>query len=104
MILLHPRYLVGGWKSGRIKEILVSLICVWLGVKKWRDEKLIYLVEKKNGRIENEVCLNLLLCPYFIICKKYFSHTGFTYQKKKKLFFVIMHASLNVPRFRGEKH
>ena len=25
--------LVGGWKSGRIENILISLIFVWLGVK-----------------------------------------------------------------------
>ena len=31
--------LVGGWKSGRIENILISLIFVWLGVKKWRDGK-----------------------------------------------------------------
>ena len=29
----------GGWKSGRIKKILIYLIFVWLGVKKWRDGK-----------------------------------------------------------------
>ena len=31
--------MVGGWKSGRIEKILISLIFVWLGVKKWRDRK-----------------------------------------------------------------
>ena len=29
----------GGRKSERIEKILISLIFVWLGVKKWRDEK-----------------------------------------------------------------
>ena len=29
--------MVGGWKSGRIEKILISLIFVWLGVEKWRD-------------------------------------------------------------------
>ena len=32
--------MVGGWKSGRIQNILISLIFVWLGVEKWRDEKM----------------------------------------------------------------
>ena len=31
--------MVGGWKSERIEKILISLIFVWLGVKKWRDGK-----------------------------------------------------------------
>ena len=28
-----------GWKSGRIKKILISFIFVWLEVKKWKDGK-----------------------------------------------------------------
>ena len=32
--------MVGGWKSGRIEKILIFLIFVWLGVKKWRIEKM----------------------------------------------------------------
>ena len=31
--------MMGGWKTERIEKILISLIFVWLGVKKWRDEK-----------------------------------------------------------------
>ena len=31
--------MVGGWKSGRIENILISLIFVWLRVEKWRDGK-----------------------------------------------------------------
>ena len=31
--------MVEGWKSEKIKKILISLIFVWLGVEKWRDEK-----------------------------------------------------------------
>ena len=31
--------MVGGWKSERIKNILISLIFVWLGMEKWRDKK-----------------------------------------------------------------
>ena len=30
---------VGGWKSERIENILISLIFVWLGVEKWMDGK-----------------------------------------------------------------
>ena len=30
---------VGGWKNRRIEKILFSLLFVWLGVEKWRDEK-----------------------------------------------------------------
>ena len=31
--------MMGGWKGRRIEKILISLIFVWLGVEKWRDEK-----------------------------------------------------------------
>ena len=31
--------MVGGRKSERIENILISLIFVWLGVEKWRDGK-----------------------------------------------------------------
>ena len=43
-------------KSGRIKNILISLIRVWLSdgiVEGWK--KFYYLIEKKNGKIENVV-------------------------------------------------
>ena len=43
-------------KSGRIENILISLICVWLSdeiVEGWK--KFYYLIEKKNGKIENVV-------------------------------------------------
>ena len=41
------------WKCENIEEILVFFICIWLGVvKKLRDEKQIYLVEKKNEKIK----------------------------------------------------
>ena len=48
-------------KSERIENILISFICVWLRdgiVEEWK--KFYYLVEKKNGKIENVVCINLL--------------------------------------------
>ena len=31
--------MVEGRKNGRIENILISLLFVWLGVKKWRNEK-----------------------------------------------------------------
>ena len=31
-------------------------------MEKWRDEKIIYLVEKKNEKMENNVGINLQLC------------------------------------------
>ena len=31
--------MVRGWKSGKIKKILIFLIFIWLRVKKWRVEK-----------------------------------------------------------------
>ena len=41
-------------------------MCVW-GVGKCKNEKLFYLVEKKKKeKIENGVCINLFLCPYYI--------------------------------------
>ena len=51
---------------GRIENILISLIFVWLGEEKWKDRKLFCLVEKKNRRIENRVYIYLHLYPYYI--------------------------------------
>ena len=72
-------YLVEGWKSGKnqkiendrkveeYKRFIFSLICVLVGrIEKWRDEKLFYLVEKKNKRIENIICINLPLCTNLV--------------------------------------
>jgi len=33
----------------------------------WKDEKLFCLLKKKNERIKNVVCINLLICSYYII-------------------------------------
>ena len=33
-------------------------------MEKWRDKKLFYLVKKKNERIKNVVCINLLSWLY----------------------------------------
>ena len=40
--------------------------------KSSRNEKLICLVEMKNGRMENKVGINLPLCPYYIKQGKYY--------------------------------
>ena len=46
------------------KDLGFSHMCLIGRVEKWRDEKLFYLVEKKKKkRIQNRVCINLLLCP-----------------------------------------
>ena len=53
------------WKN--IRDLFFSLICVLVGkIEKWRDEKLFYLVEKKNERIENIICINLPLCTNLV--------------------------------------
>ena len=54
---------------GEIEEILVLSYCIWFGVEKWRDEKLFYLVAKKNEMIKIIVCINLLTCPFFRLKK-----------------------------------
>ena len=46
------------------KDFSFPHLCLVGRVEKWRDEKLFYLVGKRNGRIENGVCISLLLCPY----------------------------------------
>ena len=43
-------------------------MCVLLG--EWKNEKFFHLVEKKNERIENIVCRNLLIDSYYIKIKK----------------------------------
>ena len=60
----EDRKLVGGWKSGRIekwedkKDLVFPHVCLVGGVKKWKGEKLFYLVEEKSGRIKNVVYIN----------------------------------------------
>ena len=54
-----------GWKSGKIENILFSLIYVWLEEWKIGEMKNFFsLVDKKNGRIKNVICINLLSCFY----------------------------------------
>ena len=57
-------------KSKRIEEILIFFHVIRL--EKWKNvgiEKKI-LVEKKNKRIDNVICMNLFLYSYYIIYKK----------------------------------
>ena len=59
---------LGGWeKWGDRNKILFSLVCLVGRMKMWRGGKLFCLVEKKkNERIENVICINLLSCSYCI--------------------------------------
>ena len=41
-------------------------MCLVGEMKKWKDEKLVCLDEKKNERIKNIVGINLLLYPYYL--------------------------------------
>ena len=50
-------------ESRKIKEILIFFYLYLVeNVKKWRDEKLNYLVKKKREGIENIVYIKLLSC------------------------------------------
>ena len=50
-------------ESRKIKEILIFFYLYLVeNVKKWRDEKLNYLVKKKSEGIENIVHIKLLSC------------------------------------------
>ena len=50
----------GEWKSGRIKKILISLLFVWFGMEKWRNEKVsLYkftytLLLKNDGQLKQK--------------------------------------------------
>ena len=46
------------------KDLIFPHVCLVGGMKKWRDRKLICLVEEKIEMIENVVYVNLLLYPY----------------------------------------
>ena len=42
---------VGGWKSGRMENIVVfPLMCLVGGVEKWEDKKLFCFVGEKKGK------------------------------------------------------
>ena len=50
---------IGGVKKWKDKKYLIfPLICMVGGVKKLEGEKLFYLVEEKNGRMENVIYIN----------------------------------------------
>ena len=51
-------------ENGENKRDLVFSHLYFVGrMKKWKDEKFICLVEKKNEKIEIEVDINFKLCP-----------------------------------------
>ena len=52
------------------KNLVFSHLYLVERVKKWKNEKLICLIEKKNERIENEVSINLQLC--LLLNKEYY--------------------------------
>ena len=58
------------WKNKR--DLIFSHLCLVGRMEKSRNEKLIYLVEMKNGRMENKIGINLPLCPYYIKQGKYY--------------------------------
>ena len=47
--------MVGGWKSGKIEKILISLIFVCLGVEKWRDKK-VSLYKFTHKKLLKKLC------------------------------------------------
>ena len=49
---------------GRVKKWENKRDLIFSNMEKWKDEKLIYLIEKKNEIIENEVGINLQLYLY----------------------------------------
>ena len=62
-----------------------------VGVEKWRSEKLFCLVENENERIENCVCINLLLYPNYIK-RKLIIYKG----EKGFFFFFFFKLTLNL--------
>ena len=71
---------MGGWKSGKIRIYFsFSHLCLVRRVEKLRDGRLFCMVEFKNERIKNRVCINLQSCPYLIKQK---SNTLYTFKKK----------------------
>ena len=53
--------MIKNWEDKR--NFVFFHMCLVGKMEKQRGKKLICLVEKKNGMIENEDCINLLLCP-----------------------------------------
>ena len=49
-------------------------------IEKLRDKKLSYLVKKKNEKIENLICMNLLTCPYLCKTLYYFIYYYITHK------------------------
>ena len=55
---------------GNRKDLVFHHMCLVGRMEKWKNEKLICLVEKKNENLEKVVCFNLLLCSYYVVYKK----------------------------------
>ena len=49
---------------GRVEKWENKRDLIFSNMEKWKDKKLIYLIEKKNEMIENEVGINLQLYLY----------------------------------------
>ena len=49
---------------GRVEKWENKRDLIFPNMEKWKDEKFIYLIEKKNEMIENEVGINLQLYLY----------------------------------------
>ena len=57
----------GEWieKWEDMRDFSFSYLYLVREVEKWRNKKkIVWLIKKKNERIENVVCINLLSCPY----------------------------------------
>ena len=49
---------------GRVEKWENKIDLIFSNMEKWKDKKLIYLIEKKNEMIKNEVGINLQLYLY----------------------------------------
>ena len=68
-----------------------------VGVEKWRSEILFCLVENENERIENGVCINLLLYPYYI------KRELIVYKGGKVFFFFLIDIKLELKKKKKKK-
>ena len=107
---------MGRWKSrniencGRIekwedrKNLVFSHFCLVGGVEKWKDGNFFSFVEMKNERMENEVSINLPLCPYQIYKQKvthFLIKKNFVWRLQIFIFKFIKYA--NVKRIEKKK-
>ena len=66
------------------RDFNFSRLCLVGRVEKLRDRKYFCLLEIKNRRIKNRVCINLLIYPYLKIMPIFFFLKGKQPTKKKK--------------------